>query len=68
MLSSRRYSVQRHIRNIHAEFGLVVSYVDYMAGALAGIYKANYTLSQPSKRNVKHPDRSHMKNALIFIF
>jgi hypothetical protein len=68
MLSPRRYSVQRHIRNIHAGIGLVVSYVDYMAGTLAGIYKPNSTLSQPSKRNVKHPDRLHMKNALKFSY
>ncbi|HZD83918.1 MAG TPA: hypothetical protein VE076_13695 [Nitrososphaeraceae archaeon] len=68
MLSSRRYSVQRHIMNLHAGFGVVVSYVEYMAGTLAGIYKPNSTLSQSSKRNVKHFDSSHMKNALKFSY
>jgi hypothetical protein len=68
MLSSRRYSVQRHIRNLHTGIGFVVSYVDYMAGTLAGIYKPNSILSQASKRNVKHLDRLHMKNALEFSY
>jgi hypothetical protein len=66
MLSSRRYSIQRHISNLHQGFGNAVSYVEYMAGTLAGIYKPNSTPFQPSKRNDNDFDRLHMKNALKF--
>jgi hypothetical protein len=67
MLSSRRYSVQRHIGNVHQGLGFAVSYVEYMAGTLAGIYKPNSISSQRSKRNAK-VDSLHMKNALKFSY
>jgi hypothetical protein len=67
MLSSRRYSVQRHISNLHQGLGNAVSYVEYMAGTLAGIYKPNSTPFQPSKRNDNDFDILHMKNALKFL-
>jgi hypothetical protein len=67
MLSSRRYSVQRHIRNVHQGLGFAVSYVEYMAGTLAGIYKPNSISSQRSKGNAKDFDSLHKKNALKFL-
>ncbi|MGB8035812.1 MAG: hypothetical protein WCF03_18515, partial [Nitrososphaeraceae archaeon] len=48
MLSSRRYSVQRHIRNLHRGNGLEVPYVDYMEGRLTGIYKPDSSKQQQS--------------------
>jgi hypothetical protein len=52
MLSSRRYSVQRHIRNLHEGNGIEVSYVDYMEGRLMGIYNPNpYKQQSSSKYN-----------------
>jgi hypothetical protein len=53
MLSSRRYGVQRHIRNLHGGNGLEVPYVDYMEGRLTGIYKPN-----PSKQQQSSPKYS----------
>src|ERR687887_650077 len=51
-LSSRRYSVQRHIRNLHRGNGIEVSYVDYMEGRLTGIYNPNpYKQQSSSKYN-----------------
>jgi hypothetical protein len=66
MLSSRRYSVQRHIGNVHQGLGFAVSYVEYMAGTLAGIYKPNSISFQRSKGNGKDFDILHRKNALKF--
>ena len=48
MLSSRRYSVQRHIRNSHRGNGLEVPYVDYMEDRLTGIYKPDSSKLQQS--------------------
>ena len=41
MLSAERtqkYSIQRHIQNLHDENGQIVSFVDYLAGRRTGIY------------------------------
>lgn len=38
MYSSRKYSVERHIQNLHKGNGHIVSFVDYIAGRQAGIY------------------------------
>ena len=38
MYSSRKYSVERHIQNLHNGNGQIVSFVDYIAGRQAGIY------------------------------
>ena len=38
MYSSRRYSVKRHIQNIHGGGANVVSYTDYLIGRRSGIY------------------------------
>jgi hypothetical protein len=65
MLSSRSYSVQRHIKNLHQGVGFAVSYVEYMAGTLAGIYKPNSISSQRSKRIAKAGDL-HIKNGLKY--
>jgi hypothetical protein len=48
MLSSRRYSVKRHVMNLHGGDGLEVRYVDYMEGRLTGIYNPNYSKQQQS--------------------
>jgi hypothetical protein len=38
MHSSRRYSVKRHIKNIHGGNGFVISFADYLIGRKDGIY------------------------------
>ena len=54
MLSSRRYSVKRHIMNLHGGNGLEVPYVDYMEGRLTGIYKQNYSKQQQQQSSPKY--------------
>jgi hypothetical protein len=41
MYSSRKYSVNRHIANIHNGFSFVVSFIDYIAGRRQGVYSPN---------------------------
>jgi hypothetical protein len=37
MYSSRKYSVKRHIRNVHGN-GPILRYIDYLTGRQAGYY------------------------------
>jgi hypothetical protein len=48
MLSSRRYSVKRHIINLHGGNGFDIPFVDYMQGRLIGIYKPDDSKQQQS--------------------
>ena len=41
MYSSRRYSVKRHVANIHNGLSIVVSFIDYIAGRRQGVYLPN---------------------------
>jgi hypothetical protein len=41
MLSSRKWSVERHITNLHSGKGVLVSYIDYVVGRKIGYYTAN---------------------------
>jgi hypothetical protein len=41
MYSSRRYSVKRHVANIHNGLSFIVSFVDYIAGRRQGVYFPN---------------------------
>ena len=38
MYSSRRYSVHRHIKNVHGGEGTCISFVDYVVGRRSGQY------------------------------
>jgi hypothetical protein len=38
MYSSRRYSVKRHIQNVHSTGAFLVSFVDYLVGRQVGYY------------------------------
>jgi hypothetical protein len=38
MYASRRYSVKRHILNVHSGVASLVSFVDYLVGRQAGYY------------------------------
>ncbi|MGC2428060.1 MAG: hypothetical protein WA421_13570 [Nitrososphaeraceae archaeon] len=38
MHSSRKYSIKRHIQNLHNGNGQIVSFVNYIAGSQTGIY------------------------------
>jgi hypothetical protein len=41
MYSSRKYSVKRHINNLHDGIGNIVSFTDYVAGRRHGVYFPN---------------------------
>jgi hypothetical protein len=41
MHSSRKSSVKRHIANLHSGQGVIVSYIDYLAGRTNGYYPPN---------------------------
>jgi hypothetical protein len=41
MLSSRKWSVERHITNLHSGKGVLLSYIDYVVGRKNGYYTAN---------------------------
>jgi hypothetical protein len=41
MYSSRKYSVKRHIINLHGGLANIVSFIDYIAGRRNGIYFPN---------------------------
>lgn len=41
MYSSRKYSVKRHINNLHDGIGNIVSFIDYIAGRRQGVYFPN---------------------------
>jgi hypothetical protein len=41
MLSSRKWSVERHITNVHSGKGVLVSYIDYVVGRMNGYYAPN---------------------------
>jgi hypothetical protein len=62
MLSSRRYSVKRHIMKLHSGNGLEVRYVDYMAGMLTGIYKPNLSKQKSSPKYNTYPNNFYNPN------
>jgi hypothetical protein len=41
MYSSRKFSVKRHIENLHDGIGNIVSFIDYIAGRRHGVYFPN---------------------------
>jgi hypothetical protein len=41
MYSSRKYSVKRHIENLHNGLANIVSFIDYIAGRRQGVYFPN---------------------------
>ena len=41
MYSSRKYSVKRHIENLHNGIGNIVLFIDYVAGRRNGTYFPN---------------------------
>ncbi|MGC1131427.1 MAG: hypothetical protein WA941_01285 [Nitrososphaeraceae archaeon] len=41
MYSSRKFSVKRHITNLHDGIGNIVSFIDYIAGRRQGVYYPN---------------------------
>jgi hypothetical protein len=57
MNSSRRYSVERHIHNVHGS-GSVLRYIDYVTGRQAGYYDPG---SFPSFIKKAEPERDLTK-------
>jgi len=42
MYSSRRYSVKRHIQNVHREGAFLISFTDYLVGRQSGYYPLSF--------------------------
>ena len=53
MLSSRKWSVERHITNLHSGQGVVLSYIDYVVGRQNGYYTHN---APPNFINKSNPE------------
>lgn len=53
MFSSRKYSVQRHITNLHSGQGILLSYIDYVVGRKNGYYPPN---APPNFINMTKPE------------
>jgi hypothetical protein len=49
MYSSRRYSVKRHIQNVHSGGAFLISFVDYLVGRQAGYYPLSFTPTYETK-------------------
>ena len=53
MYSSRRWSVERHILNLHDGIGNVVPFVDYLVGRRSGFYLPKFRPTFVSKNATK---------------
>jgi hypothetical protein len=51
MYSSRKYSVKRHIYNLHDGLANIVSFIDYIAGRRQGVYFPNLIPSYLTKQS-----------------
>jgi hypothetical protein len=49
MYSSRRYSVRRHIQNLHSTGAFLVSFVDSLVGRQAGYYPISFPPTYETK-------------------
>jgi len=69
MYSSRRYSVKRHINNLHNGIGNIVSFIDYIAGRRQGVYFPNqipnYLVRQTQTTAPKNRPLDVMKDELF---
>jgi hypothetical protein len=50
MYSSRRYSVKRHVANIHNGLSYIITFIDYLAGTRQGVYFPNPVPSYLTKQ------------------
>jgi hypothetical protein len=50
-LSSRKYSIKRHIENLHDGIGNIVSFIDYIVGRRQGVYFPNLIPSYLMKQS-----------------
>jgi hypothetical protein len=69
MYSSRRYSVKRHIENLHDGRGNIVSFIDYIAGRRQGVYFPNpipnYLMKQNQTPETKNRPMDVVKDELF---
>jgi hypothetical protein len=69
MYSSRRFSVKRHIENMHDGLGNVISFIDYIAGRRQGVYFPNpipnYLLKQTQMAGPKNRPLDVMRDELF---
>ncbi|MGB7661620.1 MAG: hypothetical protein WBL67_02705 [Nitrososphaeraceae archaeon] len=69
MYSSRRYSVKRHISNLHNGIANIVSFIDYVAGRRQGVYFPNpipsYLMKQTQTTAPKSSPLDVMKDELL---
>jgi hypothetical protein len=57
---SRKDSVKRHIKNEHNGYSLIVSFVDYLAGRVSGIYLPRAPPTYEKKREVNQQPKTYM--------
>ena len=71
MYSSRKFSVKRHIINLHNGIGNIVSFIDYISGRRQGVYFPNpipnYLLKQTQPTVPKASPFDAMKDELFRI-
>jgi hypothetical protein len=53
MWSSRKYSVKRHISNVHNGFSMMVSFTEYVVGRQTGIYLPPIPAAPAVGRDIK---------------
>jgi hypothetical protein len=60
MWSSRKYSVKRHISNVHNGFSMMVSFTEYVVGRQTGIYRPPTAAAPAIGRDIKsrEPERT----------
>jgi hypothetical protein len=59
MYSSRRFSVKRHIQNLHSGGAFLVSFIDYVVGRQAGYYLPSFPPTYETKS--EHNDIDYQK-------
>jgi hypothetical protein len=69
MYSSRKYSVKRHIENLHNGLGNIISFIDYITGRHQGVYFPNlvphYLVKQTQSAARKTSPLDVMKDELF---
>ena len=64
MYSSRKYSVMRHIENLHNGIGNIVSFIDYIAGRQSGIHFPNPIPNYLIKENQVATPKTRLLNVM----
>jgi hypothetical protein len=64
MYSSRKFSVKRHIENLHNGIGNIVSFIDYITGRQQGVYFPNLIPNYLLKQNQTNAPKTNSLDAM----